>query len=214
MKSFFDQKTINVVVLSFLLFILGFLFFAFYNNWIILFLPSYNIETISKKHSFKKERVDVSLAFWKDNKWNKESINLLWCEADQADNIKYLINGWLNLVREEKVLFSIGDTSSQEVGGANGEFNLKKEKAFLPAANLQNVLISSCGQNAYLSFDRNPLPQECSIYQKLMFIEGILKTIRENGVKVSGIFFLVKHKTMQDQHFDFSRPWPVSGFVS
>jgi hypothetical protein len=185
MKNMFDQKNINLIFLSVLLFIFGFLFFAFYNNWIILFLPSYNIESVDKKTSVKQEKRDVALYFWKDKRWNKEEINLLWSKDNDAENIKYLINGWLNLTEEE---------------------------SHIPAANLQSVLISSSGQQAYLSFDRNPLPQEGPVYDKLMFIEGILKTIRENGVNIQGVFFLAHHQIMRDYHLDFSKAWPVNGF--
>jgi len=190
MKNIFDQKTINTIFLSILLFIFGFLFFAFYNNWIVLFLPSYNVATLGKSKNFAQERVDVDLHYWNNKQWNKEKVNLLWCQENNADNIKYLINGLLNLLEEEKV-------AKDRVGV------------------LQNVLISSSGQQAYLSFDRNPFAQDKnSTHDKLMLIESILKTIRENNIKIQGVYFLVNHHVMQDYHLDFSKPWPINGFLS
>lgn len=190
MKNIFDQKSINILILSVLLFIFGFLFFAFYNNWVVLFLPSYNVETLSKSKSFKQERVGVELYYWNNRQWNKEKINLLWCQENNADNIKYLINGLLNLLEEEKI------TKDRVV-------------------TLQSVLISSSGQQAYLSFDKNPFDNnKNSTHDKFMFVEGILKTIRENNIKIQGVYFLVNHKIMQDYHLDFSNPWPINGFLS
>lgn len=188
MKNFFSPRAINIISLSAVLFLAGFLFFGFYNNWIIFFLPSYNVENFGQSGGMRLEKRDVYLHYWNNKKWNNEQINVLWMPDNNAENIKYLVGGLLNLLEEEKVT---------------------KYKV-----TLQSVLISSSGQQAYLSFDRNPLAQDCSTYEKLMFIEGILKTIRENNINIQGVYFLVHHQVMQDYHLDFSASWPIRGFLS
>jgi len=78
---------------------------------------------------------------------------------------------------------------------------------------VQTVLLSTSDQVAYLSFDSDPLSKESSTFDKWMLIEGLLKTIRENSVRLQQIQLLVHHQLMQDPHLDFSKPWPVDGFL-
>jgi len=127
------------------------------------------------------------LQYWHKKKWNKEKIDLLWTN-DKAKNIQYLINSWLALLDQEDVM-------------------PKK-------VSLQAVLLSSCANIAYLSFDRNPFSENSTTYEKLMLIEGLLKTVRENDVKLQSVHFLVHHQIMGDYHLDFSNPWPIHGFLS
>jgi len=168
-------------------FMCGIMFFALRNDWIIIRNPL-NIIAQSKAEAgmpiINKKR--VNLIFWQENQWNIEHTDLIW-STDVRHNIHYLINCWLTLLDEEHIVD-------------------KK-------VSLQTTLISSSSQDVYLSFDRYPFDQESSIHDKLMWIEGLLKTIRENGTKIQRVHFLVHHTPLSDPHLDFAAAWPINGFL-
>lgn len=168
-------------------FLVGVFCFAIYNNWIIFRYPSYKSEVKAFVSRIKVDKKQVELVYWHNKKWNKEKISMLWT-ADKAANIQYLVNNWLNLLDEEQVM------------------NKK--------VSLQTVLMASCNNKAYLSFDRNPFGQNSSTHKKLMWVESLLKTLRENEVALQSVYFLVHHQIMQDYNLDFSKPWPIYGFLN
>lgn len=127
----------------------------------------------------------IKLTFWHNNTWKQEIQELLW-QYDTGANIHYVINSLLTLLDEEHAM-------SKKV-------------------NVQSVLLASSQHEAYISFDRNPFTKKAPTFEKLMFIESVLKTIRENNIPIQQILFLVHHKPLHDQHLDFSKAWPVSGF--
>ncbi|MFC1841775.1 hypothetical protein ACFLYA_01765 [Candidatus Dependentiae bacterium] len=174
------------IFLAIIAFFSGALFFAVYNSWIIFQFPSHTSEVYHQISSMKAEKKDFWLMYWQNKKWNKEKISLL-LSGDKAKNIQYLVNSWLNLLDEEKVMD-------------------KK-------VSLQTVLLSSCKSQAYLSFDRNPFEKKLTTYDKLMWIESLLKTLRENDIRLQSVYFLVHHQILQDYHLDFSNPWPMYGFL-
>lgn len=128
----------------------------------------------------------IQLFFWQQNQWKSEEVELLQ-NQDYATNLHYLISRWLTFMEEE---------------GMN-----RKKVA------LQSVALEGPGQIAYLSFDRNPFDKESSCFDKWIWIEGLLRTIQETGINLSGIQFLVHHQPLYDYHLDFSYPWPPSGFL-
>jgi hypothetical protein len=64
-----------------------------------------------------------------------------------------------------------------------------------------------------LSFDRSPFPTEWTTYEQWMWIESLLKTVRDNDIRIQRIRFLVHHQELIDYHLDFSNPWPIIGFA-
>ena len=64
--------------------------------------------------------------------------------------------------------------------------------------------MSENNQFVYLSFDRPLFNEENSTNSKLMLIEALFKTLRDNGIKIQGIIFLIHHQEMLDPHLDFS----------
>ena len=163
------------------------IYFAYNRNWIIIQYPyrtkeeSFTIEEC--KSAVKKV---VRRIFWNHGKWNNETTDIIWSD-DKADTIQHLINSWLILLDEEKLM----------------------TKKVL----VQSVIMSQSGNDVYISFDRNPFNKASSTYQKMMWIEGLLKTIRDNNIKVQQVQFLVHHQPMHDLHLDFSSPWPIGGFL-
>ncbi|MFC1842729.1 hypothetical protein ACFLYU_03675 [Candidatus Dependentiae bacterium] len=186
MRDIFKDRRISFLIGLLGLFLIGALFFAVYHGWILFSFPSYKSAVRKTIIQMRPEKKDVMLHYWHNKKWCSEKVNLLWSQ-DKSKNIKYVVNSWLNLLEEEEIM----------------EYKVS----------LRTALTSRSSDQAYLSFDRNPLPKNSSTYDKLMWLEGILKTIRENDITLQTVYFLFHHQIMQDYHLDFSSPWPISGFA-
>lgn len=167
-------------------FCVGILFFCLYQEWIIVQI-SFGTKPPLTNATGTVEKKNVRFYFWKQNKWNFEDIEIIWSE-NVITTLEYLVKRWLALADEEGVLH---------------------KKVMLQTASL-----SESGNNAYLSFDRYPFNQEGSTFEKLSIIEGLLKTLKESGINILHIHFLVHHAPIQDYHLDFSHPWPLYGFLS
>jgi len=158
-----------------------------YHNWIIVRYPSYISEIEQQIYTMKPKKGEVLLHYWKNEKWSREKISVL-LTSDKAKNIKYLVNNWLTLLDEEAVMG-------------------KK-------VTLKDVLLDATGQQAYLSFDRILFDDNSATFVKWMLIEGLLKTLQKSGIGLQKVHFLVHHQIMDDYHLDFSKPWPIYGFLS
>ncbi len=175
----------NKLILVSALFFAGLLSFCVYHEWIIFHIPTKNTYT-QELGGTSSEKKMVSFFFWKENKWHKEGIEILWSSSpDKA--LQKLIDRWLTLLNEE---------------------NLMDKKI-----TLQDVALSQQGQSAYISFDRSLFSNESSTLEKLMLVEGLLRTVQESGSPVASLSFLVHHKVLKDAHLDFSSAWPVTGYT-
>lgn len=134
-----------------------------------------------------KIKKNITIHFWHDDRWHSEKQDLLWSN-DTADNLYYLITNWLNTLDTEEI-------TSKKVA-------------------LQTATISPSGTDAYLSFDHNPLQPEWSTFQKWMWIEGILKTVRDQRLPIQNLYILVHHKPLIDRHLATNNAWPISGFIA
>ena len=67
---------------------------------------------------------------------------------------------------------------------------------------------------AYISFDRSIAAKNESTYDAWMRVEGLLKTIRAANLGISRVNFFVHHQPLVDAHLDFSKSWPIHGFVN
>lgn len=132
-----------------------------------------------------RTKKEVSLFFWSRNRWNTEKIELVWYQ-NQNSNIQQLLDSLLALMHEEQIMHK--------------------------HTMIQTILSSPDARTVYVSFDRCPFAKEDITYHKWMLLESILKTIRENGISVDFIHFLIDHSPIHDLHIDFSKPWPISGF--
>lgn len=169
----------------------GALFYAIHQEWLFFFCPHSACTTRKKNDALSGEsfsiaaRKKVVLLFWRHDRWAKEQQDLVW-PADKAQALTYLLNSWFTLLAEEQI-------TEQKV-------------------TVQTVLLANNGTQALLSFDRNPLTKESSTFTKWLLLEGLLKTIRENGVSLETVVFLVRHQPLRDYQLDFTNPWPVGGF--
>lgn len=166
-------------------FTLGIVVYAFYNKWILFNLPLFHT-TIAVPHSEMLERKNISI-YLPDEKFSKqERREVLWSKYPQ-DSAEYLVNAWLALLDEEEVI--------------------KKKTT------LQTVATAHDNQQLLISFDRLPFNEEASTREKWFSIESLLKTIRTVCPTFKEVAFLVHHQPAEDAHLDFSKPWPIGGFL-
>jgi hypothetical protein len=180
------MNTIKKITLLIICFIIGTLYFAFNQGWIVIRSFSITAQADQATNALRATKKQMNLVFWNNNKWNKESVEII-TTSDTAQTVQYLLNSWLTLLDEENVM-------------------AKK-------VTLQSALMSAHGQ-LYISFDRNPFDENSPTHDKWMWVEGLLTTIRENEPSVHKIHFLVHHHPMEDTHLDFSNPWPITGFLN
>ena len=167
-------------------FITGLLFFSIQKNLLVLNFKTYQLNNKYQEHEISHFKKLITLYFWQNEQWKSEKIEILWSQ-DNANNLTKLIQNWLVLLTEEQVT---------------------QDKV-----NLQAALVNRNAQTAYLSFDKTLFHKNLSTYQKLLIIEGLLKTVRANQIPVQEIQFLVQHQIIADPHLDFSKPWPINGFL-
>ena len=186
----FDKKALGTrqprsnwyPLLSLALFCMGILSYGIYNEIIIIRLPFKKAQPIAQSTA---QRKNTKLFYWNGTSFEHEEKELLH-STNIVKSLSDLIAAWLTTQEEEH-------QAAKKV-------------------TLQSVMIDSSGREAYISFDRNPLPNNKATYQKLLWIEGLLKTIKESGLPVSSVRFLVYGKPLIDTHLDFNHPWPISGY--
>ena len=180
------MNKIKYIVASLLMILAGIFFFMYQKEIIIFRLQQFVPSDEKKENQIPNIKKIIKLIYWSNDKWNSEKTEILWSN-NQSENIHQIVSNWLILLDDEKIMD-------------------KK-------VSLQTTLIAKNNDEVYLSFDRHLFNDESSTNNKLMVIEGLLKTLRENNITMPKINFLVHHQEMMDSHLDFSHAWPLSGFV-
>lgn len=178
------MNKINYLIISFLTLALGIIFFAYQEGFIVLRTPG---EIRSGINSAVHEKKQVKLFYWYQDAWHHETMEIVWPEQ-KALAVEYLLNSWLGILDEENV-------SSEKIA-------------------IQSVILAPNEQELYISLTRNPFSSQDIAFNKWMWIEGLLKTIRENVPNIQRVRFLIQHKTFTDAHLDFVNPWPIHGFLN
>lgn len=178
------QTVYYYLILTSLLFAL--FFYALNNNIIIFRSPfTQNLESTLFQNRLITKKT-IPLWYWHNERWNKEETEIIW-DQDEAKTVQHILNAWLTMLDEEAI-------TPQKIS-------------------LQSVAITVSGNEAVLSFDQSLFNQESPILQKLYIIESLLKTLRATSIKLKSIYILAQHKTVDDAHLDFSKPWPLSGYL-
>lgn len=176
------MKHIKTIIIA--CFSIGLLVYAYHHSLLIIRWPWHQpLESSSYHHATKKT---IALHYWHHGSWHTEK-NQLIITDNAAKALTYLINTWLTLLDEEKIM-------------------RKKIE-------LQTALVSPTGHELFLSFDRTPFGPQQSTYEKWMWVEGLLKTIKAHTTSIDRVSILVRHKPLQDMHLDFSNAWPITGFL-
>lgn len=166
---------------------IGILLYAIHRGFIIFNAPFLGPVTPTQPISTATApQKKVTLFFWHHNAWHQETTQLVWGEYN-SQNATYLINSWLCLLDDEKI-------TNKKIS-------------------LETALFNQAGTELFLSFDRSLFSKESTTHEKWMLIEGLLKTLRENGIAPQTVRFLIHHEPLIDTHLDFNSPWPIHGFV-
>lgn len=165
--------------------IIGILFFFIAHEWIILRFPMH-YKSIDQSSLAQKKEKTVQLIFWHNQRWHNETETIVWSN-NKNEALESLLSRWINLLHEEKLLTH--------------------------TTSIQTVLISKHNETAYISFTHNPLCTNFATYDNILFIEGLLRTIRKSNLSIKHIALLVNHTSLENDHLDFTKPWPINGFV-
>lgn len=117
--------------------------------------------------------------------WHKEEESCVW-PHDTAAALQNLMSSWVTLVNEEKIVTQ--------------------------PLQLASVLVSD-EHIAYVSFEQTPFSPEQSTKSRWLFVESLLRTIKENLPQITSVMLLVKHKPLVDRCLDVAKPWPIQGFL-
>lgn len=179
------MRSTSFLLLSCLCLAAGIITYAFYNELLIVQIATNKNSLVPPVSTVEKKK--FLLHYWHNAAWHTEDKELIQA-TDLRKTIGYLITAWLNLLEEEQLIH-------------------KK-------TTVQSVMLDQTERELYISFDHSFLPKHYSTYEKLLLVEGLLKTIRASTPQISHIIFLVHHQPLQDAHLDFTQPWPITGFLS
>ncbi len=185
MKTFIRTQPVQYMLISIATLAAGMLFYGFYNKLIIIRLPMNN-RTLPLEHRYARRR-KTRLWYWNGERFIKDDKELIY-SANTQNTLADIVASWLSFLEEE--------------GG------LPKKIA------VQSVLLDIQKQTAFISFDRNPFLKEQSAYEKLMFLESLLKTLRDSTIPIKKVQFLANHKPIEDLQLDFDRTWTINGYTN
>jgi hypothetical protein len=174
------------VLLSLAMLGIGMVFYGFYHKLIIVQLPQPKgpSQSIEQRNAEHKR---IQIWYWNGTEFAKEDKELIFA-GNIHSTLLELVSRWISVLEEENLL---GKKIS-----------------------VQSVLVDGQGTTAYISFNRSPLAKEHSTFQKLMMIEGLLKTVRTSEIGLKKVLLLVNHKPLQDPQLDFDRPWVTQGYIT
>lgn len=181
------MKFMNTTIVTIVCFIVGLLFHAYQKEWIILLLPHKTIDyqtQNSNETSFTQK--NIMLFFWKNEKWQKEQNSIIW-SYDMTHNIKTIINNWLILLEDEKII----DSDIQIISA-----------------------MITAQKELFLSLNKDLFKSQDATHAKLMIVHSLLKTIHENKIPIQSVRLLVHHQILMDDHLNFSISWPVTGYLT
>lgn len=174
----------KLTIVAGLCFVVGVSYYGWHREWFAFRTPLWPSPTLPKSPTYTKYK--ATLFAWRNQQWVKEFSEILRSESE-AENAKILLQTLLNFLHEEKIL-------------------AKK-------VTVECVMAEITGQELIVCLDKNPLSKQMATYDKIMVMNGILKTLKENDIKRPLIRFLVNHQPMNDTHLDFSVAWPLEGFA-
>lgn len=179
------KQYLQYILISFIFFIFGIIFFAYQESLIIINIPQTSIwKNLQKPQSVQ---VDVQLFAFKNNSWIKETKQIIKSN-DLGQTVQNLINAYFLLLEEEHIL---------------------KQSIII-----ESCVLSPSKNTLFISLNHNPFNPQATTFECMMIIEGIMKTIRENKITVQSIQFLIHHKPWSDHRINMDILWPISGYIT
>lgn len=162
----------------------GIVLFAFFEGWITIHIPQRFLSNESMVAGESSKK--ITLTYWTPQGWQVEQTTLMWT-AENEKMVEQLLNGLFMVLYESHTL---------------------KKRVHVNA-----IMVGPSGHELFISTDHLPFNKDDSVYAKWMHIESILKMLKDNGIKVSCVRFLVNHEPANDRHLDLSFSWPLHGFL-
>lgn len=128
-----------------------------------------------------------SLFYLKTSGVEKEEANLVWAPDRPGANIQVLLNAWCDGALRDGLI-------SQKTAIESATYNQESGEVIL------SLTGSLCDSNA-------------DIKAKVFLIESMLKTLRQTGIFIRSVMFLVHQQPLKDRDLDFSCFWPIEGFI-
>jgi hypothetical protein len=163
----------------------GLIYFGIQKQIIIIRVPSRSAVQGLREGKVQQRR-NVTVFCWFQGAFKQEPITVIDAE-NQADMLHYIVTNWLILLDQVALLNK--------------------------RVTLESAMISS-SHDAYISFDHSIFTKNESTHEKWMRIESLLKTIRAADMGINRVYIHVQHRPLLDAHLDFSRAWPVQGFLA
>jgi hypothetical protein len=164
---------------------LGLIIYASFNEWIIFRNPWENplASSALTTHLCKK---NVSLFFWRYERWHKETVTLSLAPQEQ-EQIVAILQTWLSEAFQLRVIDK--------------------------PCTLESALIDTRHQCLYLSFSTCPFNTQKATVEQLSMLESMLKTIQLMGYpNINSVQFLVNHTLIKHPHINLSKPVNLTGF--
>jgi len=180
----FTQEQKRYLFLSALMIGAGIFFYAFYREILIINLPLTKQYNAAEYRTAQQKKIRL---FYRNGEQFIEGEKELIESANPQDILTSLVARWLTFLEEEEVL-------------------PKK-------VTVQSVLIGNQKQTAYISFDRSPFTKDQSTFEKIVFLEGLFKSLKTNSTLIKKVRILVNHKPLQDPHIDGEHDLTVLGYL-
>jgi hypothetical protein len=176
------MKTSHIIILSLVSTILGILFLAYQQEWILIRSP-WKSSSAYCQMEVSKQKITLYYPSVRPEliEGLKNQTKELIVPDDQEKKAAAIIAAWLTLAHDEKIVPN--------------------------KITLQSTLFSSRKGYLYVSFDQPLFSKQQSTHSKWMLLQSLIKTLQQNGIALAGVYFLVNHEVMQDDHLDFSNAW-------
>ena len=181
------MKLLKILGLNSVCLLVGLVYYGIQKGIIIIQMPwsVHNYSSGSADANQLQAKRQLMLYYWTQGVFKQEMVAVI--DADnKADTVRYIVTNWLAISEQAGLL-------SKKIG-------------------LETVMFSS-PQEIYISFDHSILSMDDQTYSKWMIIESLLKTLRASNMGIQRVNFLVHHQPLSDAHLDFSRAWPIQGFI-
>lgn len=165
----------------------GLVYYGIQKKMIIIQMPSYTtVAPVSEKYSSPKQKQQFTLYYWAQGSFKHEITSSIIDTENKVDSVRCIVTSWLTILEQSGILH-------KKIG-------------------IETVMLSNV-HDLYISFDHTIFTKNEPTFDKWMCIEALLKTLRVANLGINQVNFFVHHEPLQDQHVDFSRAWPINGFL-
>ena len=125
----------------------------------------------------------------------------------------WYFNGERFIYEDKELIFSANTQATLADLVASWLSLLDEEQLLTKKVAVQSVMLDPQKTTAFISFDQNPFEKWFSTHAKLMFLQGLLKTLKESTIPLKKVQFLVQHAPLKDHHLDCVHPWTIEGYA-